>query len=71
MRIYRLSYSLCDNFNLYSSDRSWCPLRLCGSLHSLLKGPFKFPELSHQYSESDRKGIIFHSIAQKKARIEI
>ena len=30
-----LSYSLCDKFNLYSSDRSLCPLCLCGSLHSL------------------------------------
>ncbi|TRT81849.1 MAG: hypothetical protein EWV64_00670 [Microcystis flos-aquae Ma_QC_C_20070823_S18] len=28
-----LSYSLCDNFNLYSSDRSLCPLCLCGSFH--------------------------------------
>ncbi|KAB0241872.1 hypothetical protein EZJ55_16250 [Microcystis aeruginosa EAWAG127a] len=30
-----LSYSLCDKFNLYSSDRSLCPLCLCGSFHSL------------------------------------
>jgi hypothetical protein len=29
------SYSLCDKFNLYSSDRSLCPLCLCGSFHSL------------------------------------
>jgi len=28
-----LSYSLCDKFNLYSSDRSLCPLCLCGSFH--------------------------------------
>ncbi|NCQ92887.1 MAG: hypothetical protein GPJ19_19590 [Microcystis aeruginosa LG13-13] len=31
----RLSYSLRDKFNLYSSDRSLCPLCLCGSFHSL------------------------------------
>jgi hypothetical protein len=30
-----LSYSLCDNFNLYKSDQSLCPLCLCGSFHSL------------------------------------
>ncbi|NCR72924.1 MAG: hypothetical protein GPI93_17895 [Microcystis aeruginosa LG13-12] len=30
-----LSYSLCDQFNLYSSDRSLCPLCLCGSFHSV------------------------------------
>ncbi|WP_462161554.1 type II toxin-antitoxin system VapB family antitoxin [Microcystis aeruginosa] len=33
----RLSYSLCDKFNLYSSDRSLCPLCLCGSFHSLAR----------------------------------
>jgi len=26
--VKRLSYSLCDKFNLYSSDRSLCPLCL-------------------------------------------
>jgi hypothetical protein len=30
-----LSYSLCDKFNFYSSDRSLCPLCLCGSFPSL------------------------------------
>ncbi|WP_371413405.1 type II toxin-antitoxin system VapB family antitoxin [Microcystis aeruginosa] len=30
-----LSYSLCDKFNFYSSDRSLCPLFLCGSFPSL------------------------------------
>ncbi|CCI01682.1 type II toxin-antitoxin system VapB family antitoxin [Microcystis aeruginosa] len=30
-----LSYSLCDKFNLYSSNRSLCPLCLCGSFPSL------------------------------------
>ncbi|OPF19027.1 DUF2191 domain-containing protein [Microcystis aeruginosa KW] len=35
VRTNRLSYSLCDKFNLYNSDRSLCPLCLCGSLHSL------------------------------------
>ncbi|TRV18762.1 MAG: type II toxin-antitoxin system VapB family antitoxin [Microcystis flos-aquae Mf_WU_F_19750830_S460] len=27
--------TLCDKFNLHSSDRSLCPLCLCGSFHSL------------------------------------
>ncbi|NCS23348.1 MAG: hypothetical protein GPI96_01975 [Microcystis aeruginosa BS13-02] len=34
-REFWLSYSLCDKFNLYSSDRSLCPLCLCGSFHSV------------------------------------
>jgi hypothetical protein len=33
----RLSYFLCGQFNLYSSDRSLCPLCLCGSFHSLTR----------------------------------
>ncbi|CCI17305.1 hypothetical protein MICAF_2650003 [Microcystis aeruginosa PCC 9807] len=28
---------LCDNFNLYSSDQSLCPLCLCGSFHPLAR----------------------------------
>ncbi|QGZ91462.1 hypothetical protein GQR42_20020 [Microcystis aeruginosa FD4] len=31
----RLSYSLCDKFNLYKTDQSLCPLCLCGSFHLL------------------------------------
>jgi len=31
------SYSLYDKFNLYSSDRSLCPLCLCGSFHALVR----------------------------------
>ena len=27
--------TLCDKFKLYKSDRSLCPLCLCGSFHSL------------------------------------
>ena len=30
-----LSYSWCDQFNLYKTDRSLCPLCLCGSFQSL------------------------------------
>ncbi len=30
MQGFWLSYSLCGQFNLYSSDRSLCPLCLCG-----------------------------------------
>ncbi|ELS49022.1 hypothetical protein C789_1170 [Microcystis aeruginosa FACHB-905 = DIANCHI905] len=47
-----LSYSLCDQFNLYSSDRSLCPLCLCGSFHPSLGGMYLRIHFTHQIQES-------------------
>ncbi|MFN6186224.1 MAG: hypothetical protein ACK460_08755, partial [Microcystis sp.] len=48
-----LSYSLCDQFNLYRTDQSLCPLCLCGSFQSLAGGNISYKiHFTHQTQES-------------------
>ena len=57
----RLSYFLCDQFNLYGSDQSLCPLCLCGSFHSLASKRFTklaSCQLGCSHTKSCLEGII-------------